>query len=115
MVREGEAERRRQTDVPGLPAAGAPRPRPRAAEQVRRLRLPRLLGGVRGETWRDGGVRRHREARPGGRQGDGQHGCHHAAEVGKQTQVQHILHLNKRVPRFYTGSENERLKFFSSI
>ena len=80
MINKGEAERRRQTDVPGLPAAGAP-PRSRAVSQVRRLRLPRLLGDLRGESQRDGRMRRHSEARPYGRQGDGQLGCHLATEV----------------------------------
>ena len=46
------------------------------------MRLPRLLGGMRGEAQRDGRVRRHRQTRPRGRQRDSQLGCHHAAEVG---------------------------------
>ena len=77
MINKGKAERR-QADVRGVPAAGAPA---RLFPRVRRLRLPRLLGGVRGAARGDGRVRRHRKARPGGRQGNGQLGCHLAAEV----------------------------------
>ena len=75
MVQTGKAKRR-QADVRGVPAAGAPA---RLFPRVRRLRLPRLLGGVRGAARGDGRVRRHRKARPGGRQGNGQLGCNLAA------------------------------------
>ena len=106
----------------GVPAAGA-----LAAwifRQVRRLRLPRLLGGVRGAARGDGRVRRHRKARPGGRQGNGKLGRHLAPEVGVPP---HATCEYTTVPRFclryflrfqmptFEGNSRGRLGAFQAV